>query len=86
MTMALTSLSPAIDNGSAAGAPATDQRGCPRISGAAPDIGAYERFNTADIVFRDGFEGAAACLETRYRIGDHGDDLTRSTRCTSTRT
>jgi hypothetical protein len=34
--------SPALDAGDNADAPATDQRGYPRISGAAIDIGAYE--------------------------------------------
>jgi hypothetical protein len=62
MTMALASTSAAIDAGSSIGAPATDQRGCPRNVGLAPDIGAYELFDIADVVFRDGFEGISACL------------------------
>ena len=62
LTMALASTSPAIDAGAAAGAPATDQRGCPRISGVAPDIGAYELFDASDSVFRDGFEGFSVCM------------------------
>jgi hypothetical protein len=41
-TMALLPGSPAIDAGSAVGAPPTDQRGFPRPSGVACDIGAYE--------------------------------------------
>jgi hypothetical protein len=61
MTLALTSTSAAIDAGSSAGAPATDQRGCQRPVGVAPDIGAYESSYIADLVFRDGFEGTATC-------------------------
>jgi hypothetical protein len=41
-TMALEPDSPAIDNGSATGFPATDQRGVVRPQGVASDIGAYE--------------------------------------------
>ena len=41
-TMALLPGSPAIDAGSAVGAPATDQRGVPRPQGAGVDIGAFE--------------------------------------------
>ncbi|MBA8886329.1 hypothetical protein FHW12_000520 [Dokdonella fugitiva] len=51
-TMALPPGSPAIDGGSTAGAPATDQRGAPR--GGAVDVGAYER--QPDLIFRSGFE------------------------------
>jgi VCBS repeat-containing protein len=42
MTQALLAGSPAIDAGSATGAPATDQRGLPRPSGAGVDIGGFE--------------------------------------------
>jgi hypothetical protein len=42
LTMALLPGSPAIDAGSAIGAPATDQRGVPRPQGAGVDIGAFE--------------------------------------------
>jgi hypothetical protein len=42
LTMALLSGSPAIDAGSAIGAPATDQRGIYRPQGAGVDIGAFE--------------------------------------------
>jgi hypothetical protein len=42
LTMAPLPGSPAIDAGSAVGAPATDQRGVPRPQGRAVDIGAYE--------------------------------------------
>jgi hypothetical protein len=52
-TMALPPGSPAIDAGSASGAPATDQRGAARFG--AVDIGAYER--QPDRIFRDGFDG-----------------------------
>jgi hypothetical protein len=42
LTMALLPGSPAIDAGSAVGAPATDQRGVPRPQGHSVDIGAFE--------------------------------------------
>jgi hypothetical protein len=42
MTMALLPGSPAIDAGTSAGAPATDQRGVPRPQGRGVDIGAFE--------------------------------------------
>ena len=42
LTMALLTGSPAIDAGSAVGAPATDQRGVPRPQGSCVDIGAFE--------------------------------------------
>ena len=45
-TRALLAGSPAINAGDPAGAPATDQRGFPRVQGATIDIGAYE-FGTA---------------------------------------
>lgn len=41
-TCALLAGSPAIDGGDASGAGSTDQRGYPRVSGAAMDIGAFE--------------------------------------------
>jgi len=42
LTMALLPGSPAIDGGDDSAAPPTDQRGFPRLVGAASDIGAYE--------------------------------------------
>jgi hypothetical protein len=42
LTMALSSDSPAVDSGTAAGAPSTDQRGLPRPSGSGVDMGAYQ--------------------------------------------
>lgn len=51
-TAALPTGSPAIDAGTAIGAPPTDQRGAPRAG--AVDIGAYER--QPDPIFRSGFE------------------------------
>ncbi len=42
LTMALSSDSPAVDSGTAVGAPSTDQRGFPRPSGSGVDMGAYE--------------------------------------------
>ena len=52
MTMAIGPGSPAVDSGSATGAPATDQRGMPRAGQV--DIGAYER--QPDAIFDDGFD------------------------------
>ena len=54
-TMALLTLSPAINAGTASGAPSTDQRGFARV--AAVDIGAYEE--QFDSVFGSGFEALA---------------------------
>lgn len=51
-TMALPPGSPAIDAGTASGAPAVDQRGAPRFG--MVDIGAYER--QPDLIFRNGFD------------------------------
>jgi len=45
LCMALRPDSPAIDSGSSAGAPATDQRGFSRPHGAAVDVGAYEYYS-----------------------------------------
>ena len=47
-TLALRELSPAVDNGSNPDDLATDQRGLPRVSGAAIDIGALERQGTVE--------------------------------------
>jgi predicted outer membrane repeat protein len=47
--------SPAIDAGSATGAPVTDQRGVTRPQGNAYDIGAVEA--DGELIFQDGFEG-----------------------------
>lgn len=52
-TQALLAGSPAIDAGSATGAPATDQRGLPRVG--AVDIGAYE-LQAGAALFANGFE------------------------------
>jgi len=41
-TMALSSSSPAVGSGTSAGAPGLDQRGLPRPSGPAVDMGAYQ--------------------------------------------
>ncbi|UXI67553.1 choice-of-anchor Q domain-containing protein [Tahibacter amnicola] len=51
-TMALPAASPAINAGTATGAPATDQRGVGRVG--AVDAGAYEF--QGDIIFRNGFQ------------------------------
>jgi len=53
-TSALMPGSPAIDTGSATGAPSTDQRGLPRFG--AVDIGAFELQGQPMVVFADGFE------------------------------
>ena len=57
-TMALEPASPAIDTGNDVAALATDQRGggYVRVSGAAADIGAYERQPLPDAIFGNGFE------------------------------
>jgi hypothetical protein len=47
--------SPAIDAGNDASCPATDQRGVVRPQGAHCDIGAVERQNPEDLIFRNGF-------------------------------
>ena len=51
-TMAIGSASPAVDAGTAAGAPPTDQRGLARVG--AVDIGAYEL--QGDAIFASGFD------------------------------
>jgi hypothetical protein len=53
-TMALAAAS-AVDSGGSAAGLVTDQRGFPRPSGPAPDLGAYELI-VDDTIFRDGFE------------------------------
>jgi hypothetical protein len=59
-THALPTTSVAIDHGNAVGsgggALSVDQRGYPRDIGAAPDIGAFERGITPDVIFVDGFD------------------------------
>jgi len=52
-TMAIGPGSPAIDAGTASGAPSSDQRGLPRVG--AVDIGAYEF--QGDAIFANGFDG-----------------------------
>jgi hypothetical protein len=54
LTHALLPGSPAIDAGNNAGEQPTDQRGAPRLAGAAPDIGAFEV--QPDAIFADGFD------------------------------
>ncbi len=62
LTHALFAASPAIDAGntSAPGLGTFDQRGQPRVSGVAADIGAYE-VQQGDIVFSDGFDSPPTC-------------------------
>jgi len=57
-THALAAASPAIDTGSNVDALLFDQRGdgYPRVSGAAPDIGAFELQPVSDTIFANGFE------------------------------
>jgi hypothetical protein len=52
-TMAIGAGSPAVNTGTATGAPSTDQRGLPRVG--AVDIGAYEF--QGDAIFANGFDG-----------------------------
>jgi hypothetical protein len=47
--------SPVIDAGDNTGAPGGDQRGLPRPFNGTTDIGAVERWNPEDVIFRDGF-------------------------------
>jgi hypothetical protein len=51
--MAIGAGSPAVNTGTATGAPSTDQRGLPRVG--AVDIGAYEF--QGDAIFANGFDG-----------------------------
>jgi hypothetical protein len=50
LTMALLPGSPAIDGGDTAAAPVMDQRGFPRPSGAAADMGAFEHGSTLPLL------------------------------------
>lgn len=59
MTMALPFTSPAVDTGISTAT--TDQRGCPRPMGLAPDIGAYELYYFPSLIFRDGFGDGPIC-------------------------
>ncbi len=61
-TMALWSGSPAIDAGSAVGAPPTDQRGVARPQGSGVDIGAFE------YLFRPVFTGASVQTTTNRQM------------------
>jgi len=65
-THALAPDSPALNTGDNAGAPATDQRGRPRISGGVIDIGAYEAGG------HDGDDGHG-CDGEHDHDGDHHD-------------
>jgi hypothetical protein len=57
LTHALGPGSPAIDAGAATAFVTLDERGLPRSSGAAPDIGAYEvQSGSDDVIFTDGFD------------------------------
>lgn len=58
-THALAPSSPALDAGNNDAGLAFDQRGhgYARLSGSAPDIGAFETQQADDVLFRDGFEG-----------------------------
>ena len=61
LTMALLPGSPAIDAGSAVGAPATDQRGVARPQGPGVDIGAFE-FQYIPVFTQATLQGATNCL------------------------
>jgi hypothetical protein len=73
-THALAAESPAIDAGANPGAFEFDQRGAgfARVSGGAADIGAFEvQQPPSDIVFKDGFDGAAPTnVDYTYDDGD----------------
>ncbi len=66
--------SPAIDTGNNIAGLAFDQRGegFPRVSGAAADIGAFElQQGPADVIYRDGFDGAPeGAVEYAWDDGD----------------
>ena len=73
----LSPLSPAINAGTATGAPATDLEGNPRPAGGGVDAGAYERQLTAPTAFvsfaqaaYSAVEGARAIVVTVVRTGD----------------
>lgn len=70
LTHALTASSPAIDAGDNAGAPATDQRGLPRIVNGTVDIGAFEYsgVNTAPTIAALGAPLAGAIEEIVFPI------------------
>jgi len=68
-TAAIAATSPARDAGTAAGAPAIDQRSLPRDG--APDIGAYEM--GSDLIFADGF--ASGDLSAWPAVETDGGDL-----------
>jgi hypothetical protein len=59
LTVALLAISPAIDAGTTAGAPATDQRGIARPQGRGVDIGAYEFRYTIPQITGAGFQSAS---------------------------
>jgi hypothetical protein len=65
-TMALLAGSPAIDAGTAAGAPRTDQRGV--LRGSPPDIGAYEFTGTEPSAPAPGQAQSAGWLETATAV------------------
>lgn len=73
-THALGTGSPALDAGNNAAQLDFDQRGTnfARVSGAAPDIGAFEaqRPDTSDTIFKDGFENAAPTGPVEYLYDD----------------
>jgi hypothetical protein len=79
-THALGEGSPAVDAGNNAAELEFDQRGEPfaRVSGTQADIGAYERQQppASDVIFRDGFDGAAAdSFEYAYDDGDGDNNI-----------
>lgn len=78
-THALGAGSPAIDTGNNAANLSFDQRGegFARVSGAAADIGAFEMQQPppdADLIFRDGFDGAAEPTTVEYSYDDGDGD------------
>jgi len=79
-THALAATSPAIDAGNNAAALEFDQRGThfARVAGAAADIGAFEMQRPAgddDVIFKDGFDGAASPgTPVEYSLDDGDGD------------
>lgn len=73
-THSLLTGSPAINAGISTGAPSTDQRGLPRPSGGAVDIGAFEVQNTAPVATNDSYSTNEDTILTVSAPGVLGND------------